>query len=80
MSTSQGWPACAVYSSTGGCDVPPARLDDGTVVVDAKKFPESSPGANDGIKLVADKLHSQGFKVGIYTAPHGQTCGGFWGM
>jgi hypothetical protein len=50
------------------------------VVVDAKKFPESSLGANDGIKLVADKLHSQGFKIGIYTAPHGQTCGGFWGM
>eukprot|EP00035_Acanthoeca_spectabilis_P008340 m.152325 g.152325 ORF g.152325 m.152325 type:complete len:452 (+) comp14318_c0_seq2:3577-4932(+) len=75
-----GWPACQVYGENGRCDVPPARLDDGTVIVDIKKFPESTLGANDGIKLVADKLHAKGFKIGIYTAPHGQTCGGYWGM
>ena len=80
MMVSIGWPACAQFNARGGCDVPAARQDDGTVVVDTAKFPESAPGMNDGIKVVADKVHSMGYKLGIYTAPHGQTCGGFWGM
>ena len=37
-------------------------------------------GLNDGIKVVADALHKKGLKMGIYTAPHGLTCGGYWGM
>ena len=44
------------------------------------KFPPSKPGLNDGIKVVADYLHSKGLKMGIYTAPHGLTCGGYCGM
>lgn len=75
-----GWPSCMQFSGRGSCITPTERLEDGTVIIDEKKFPPSSPGANDGIKIVADKLHAQGFKIGIYTAPHGQTCGGFWGM
>jgi hypothetical protein len=67
-----GWPACAQFNKRGGCQTPTERLEDGTVIIDEAKFPPSAPGANDGIKIVADKLHAQGFKLGIYTAPHGQ--------
>ena len=80
-----GWPACDEWSDpsqpgASACKNPAPRLENGDVVVDPKKFPPSKPGLNDGIKVVADHLHSKGLKMGIYTAPHGQTCGGYWGM
>jgi len=50
------------------------------VEVDAVKFPPTAPGANDGIKVVADYVHAKGLRLGIYTAPHSQTCGGYTGM
>lgn len=77
-----GWPACDEWHDkpgAGGCVNPAPRLPDGSVRVDPLKFPPSSPDANDGIQLVADYLHSKGLKMGIYTAPHGLTCGGYWG-
>ena len=80
-----GWPACAEWSDpskpeASGCANPAPRHDNGDVPVDERKFPPSGPGANDGIKVVADYLHAKGLKMGIYTAPHGRTCGGYWGM
>jgi alpha-galactosidase len=84
-----GWPACAAGSTECGhgarigdcgCTNPEPRLPNGDVLVDARKFPPSKPGLNDGIKVVADYLHTKGLKMGIYTAPHGLTCGGYWGM
>lgn len=73
-----GWPQCApgFKDPSGKCSNSMPRLEDASVLVDPDKFPSSSPGMNDGIKLVADKLHSKGLKIGIYTAPHGLTCGG----
>ena len=62
-----GWPACNVTGPTGRCVVPPPRFEDASVPVDPVKFPPSTPGANDGLKVVADKLHAKGFKLGIYT-------------
>ena len=79
-----GWPACSEWrrgiAEASSCLNPSPRLDGGNVLVDKLKFPESAPGANDGIKVVADYLHAKGLKMGIYTAPHGRTCGGYWGM
>ena len=78
-----GWPACYEFAGAKGaskCLVPAPRLEGGVVQVDAAKFPPSLPGKNDGIKVVAEYLHAQGLKLGIYTAPHGQTCGGYEGM
>lgn len=80
-----GWPACDEWEKpsepeASGCKNPAPRLDNGDVVVDANKFPPSRPDMNDGIKVVADYLHAKGLKMGIYTAPHGLTCGGYWGM
>lgn len=81
-----GWPACYAYDNAShfgpasSCAVPPPRLEGGAVEVDAVKFPPTSPGANDGVKVVADYVHSKGLRLGIYTAPHAQTCGGFTGM
>ena len=63
----------------GVCEIPSPRLDGGAILVDPRKFPPSAPGANDGIKLVADYIHSKGLKLSLYTAPHGQGCGGYWG-
>ena len=77
-----GWPACAEFrpTGTGACKTVAPRLADGRVEVDPQKFPPSKPGANDGLKLVADHLHGLGLKLGIYTAPHGRTCGDYWGL
>ena len=85
MLLDDGWPACAEWSDpskpeASGCANPAPRHDNGDVPVDERKFPPSGPGANDGIKVVADYLHAKGLKMGIYTAPHGRTCGGYWGM
>ncbi len=49
-----------------------ARADDGTIVVDAKKFPS-------GIKALADYVHSKGLKFGLYSDAGATTCGGFPG-
>jgi hypothetical protein len=76
-----GWPACAKLSGDSGeCSTPAPRLANGDVLVDPHKFPPSSPGANDGLKLVADYLHARSLKFGIYTAPGPQTCGGYEGI
>ena len=45
------------------------RADDGHVIVDADKFP-------NGIKHVADYVHSKGLKFGIYSDGGIHTCGG----
>jgi hypothetical protein len=46
-----------------------SRDSDGTIIADAKKFPE-------GIKAIADSLHKKGLKFGIYTDRGTKTCGG----
>ena len=43
------------------------RDENGVIQVDAERFP-------DGIKPVADYIHSQGLKFGIYSVPGDQTC------
>jgi len=75
-----GWPACDKFSPSGSCETMSPRLLDGRVRVDPAKFPPSKPGANDGLKVVSDYLHSLGLKMGIYTAPHQRTCGAYWGL
>ena len=50
------------------------RTAAGVLVADPKLFPPSSPGANDGIKIVADYVHERGLKFGIYTARGSTTC------
>ena len=77
-----GWPACAEVAQPGDlhCVTPAPRLPNGDVLVDALKFPPSAPAANDGLKLVADYLHSRGLHLGIYTAPGPKTCGGYTGI
>jgi alpha-galactosidase len=49
-----------------------ARAEDGSIVVDAKKFPS-------GIKALADYVHSRDFKFGLYSDAGATTCGGFPG-
>ena len=49
-----------------------ARDKDGHIVVDSTKFP-------DGIKPVADYVHSLGLKFGIYSSPGCLTCAGNMG-
>lgn len=46
----------------------------GVLIADPKLFPPSAPGKNDGIKLVADYVHSKQLKFGIYTARGNRTC------
>jgi alpha-galactosidase len=51
------------------------RDPNGNLVADPAKFPS-------GMKALADWLHSQGFKFGIYSCAGRQTCGGYpgsWG-
>ena len=70
-----GWPACTTYSGAYGvssCRVPHPREANGSIAVDMNKFPY-------GIKATFDYIHSKGLKVGIYSAPHEQTCGGYSG-
>ncbi len=46
------------------------RDSNGKILADPVKFP-------NGIKYVADYVHSKGLKFGIYTAPGESTCGGY---
>lgn len=50
------------------------RTAQGVLVPDPALFPESSPGANDGIRIVADYIHAKRMKFGIYTARGSVTC------
>jgi alpha-galactosidase len=51
------------------------RAADGTLQPDTLHFPPSTPGGNDGIKVVADYVHSKGLKLGIYGDRGTETCG-----
>lgn len=46
-----------------------ARDNDGKIIADSTRFPE-------GIKYLADYVHSKGLKFGIYTCCGTKTCGG----
>ncbi|MBC7390548.1 MAG: T9SS type A sorting domain-containing protein [Opitutaceae bacterium] len=48
------------------------RNPDGSLGVDAAKFP-------NGMKVVADYIHSKGLKAGIYTDAGSNTCGSLFG-
>jgi len=48
------------------CGAINGRLPDGELFANAYDFPPSAPCANDGFKLVGDKLHSLGLKLGMY--------------
>jgi alpha-galactosidase len=52
------------------------RTSEGELFADPVKFPPSVKGANDGVKLVADYVHSKGLLFGIYTARGSRTCVG----
>ena len=70
-----GWPLCAKFSGLPGsssCVQPAPRAANGSIVADPAKFP-------DGMAAVAEYLHARGLRLGIYTAPHAQTCGGYTG-
>lgn len=71
-----GWPSCEKWAhgenGTSRCLTPTPRAEDGSIIPDPLKFP-------GGIKQTFDYIHSLGLQVGIYTAPHAQTCGGYTG-
>lgn len=67
-----GWPSCTTFAADGGCAVPAPRAPNGSVIPDPVKFPE-------GLAAVFDYIHSLKLLVGIYSAPHGRTCGGYTG-
>ena len=41
------------------------RTAEGVLIADPVLFPPSAPGANDGIKIVADYVHARNLKFGI---------------
>ena len=47
------------------------RAADGTLLIHPTRFP-------DGLKPVADYIHSLGFKAGIYSDAGRNTCGNYW--
>src|SRR5215469_16819640 len=55
------------------------RDADGHLIADPNYFPPSAPGRNDGIKVVADYVHSLGLKLGIYQDTGSATCQGLAG-
>jgi len=55
------------------------RSADGHLIPDPTYFPPSAPGLTDGIKLVADYVHSLGMKLGIYEDTGTATCQGLAG-
>jgi len=60
------------YVNIDDCWMASERNADGTLEPDPKKFP-------NGIKAVADYVHSKGLKLGIYLDRGTKTCGGFPG-
>ena len=70
-----GYPSCASFSGAplaSSCATPAPRAADGTIVPDPLKFPA-------GLQATVSYLHTLGLRVGIYTAPHATTCGGYTG-
>ena len=68
-----GWPSCSEFDGApgvSGCRTPAPRDAGGRIVPDPLKFPQ-------GLAAVADYVHAKGLQLGIYTAPHAVTCGGF---
>jgi len=68
-----GWPSCSQWVGANGtshCLVPAPRDASGRIVPDPAKFPA-------GLPATFAYIHSKGLRAGIYTAPHGQTCGGY---
>src|SRR6185295_3618183 len=55
------------YVNLDDCWALPQRGEDGNLVPDPVRFP-------NGIKAVADYVHSQGLKIGIYTSAGTKTC------
>src|SRR3954463_9080633 len=55
------------YVNLDDCWALPARDTDGKLVPDPARFP-------NGIKAVADYVHSKGLKLGIYTSAGTKTC------
>ena len=55
------------------------RGPDGHLIADPNYFPPSAPSRNDGIKVVADYMHSLGLKLGIYEDTGTATCQGLAG-
>jgi alpha galactosidase A-like protein/alpha galactosidase C-like protein len=55
------------------------RGADGHLIPDPVYFPPSAPGRTDGIKVVADYVHSLGLKLGIYEDTGTLTCQGLAG-
>ena len=65
--------ACEKYDPTNGyCTQPGGRDAEGRLIPDPLKFP-------DGMKAVADYVHSVGAKFGMYTAIGPITCSGYEG-
>ena len=65
--------ACEKYDPTNGyCTQPGGRDAEGHLIPDPLKFP-------DGMKAVADYVHSVGAKFGMYTAIGPITCSGYEG-
>jgi len=60
------------YVNIDDCWMEPQRSADGHLVPDPAKFP-------DGIKAVADYVHSKGLKLGIYETAGTNTCAGYPG-
>jgi len=60
------------YVNIDDCWAEHARTADGTLVADKKRFP-------NGIKSLADHVHSKDLKLGIYTDFGTLTCGGYPG-
>ncbi|MEY9904667.1 alpha-galactosidase [Catenulispora sp. MAP12-49] len=60
------------YVNIDDCWMAPSRDSAGNLVPDPVKFP-------DGIKAVADYVHSKGLKLGIYETAGTNTCAGFPG-
>lgn len=69
-----GWPACDEFSGGpfSSCKTPAPRGPDGRIIPDPLKFPS-------GLAPVAASLRARGIRMGIYSAPHAATCGGFTG-
>ena len=61
------------YINIDDCWLSKSRDGNGNVVPDPSKFP-------NGMKALADYVHSQGLKLGIYTDAGTATCAGFPGM